>query len=183
MEWYYRITITYITQSGRHPDVGMNTCASSLTLAFETLGHVYHLSRGFDPTNAVGLMHDINRLVLDCLNDCGESESTFLPTTHCIDVDISQGFIQRARGSGRRGVRIGGHDYSRHFRMSVNEKNMNWDDNLDVDTLVENVENEPQMRNPPAPDASAWFPTWSDTPQSSWVTSIEKVGLPCQLTT
>ncbi|XP_042035205.1 serine/threonine-protein phosphatase 7 long form homolog [Salvia splendens] len=32
MEWYFKITITYITQRGRLPEVGMNTVASSSTL-------------------------------------------------------------------------------------------------------------------------------------------------------
>lgn len=32
MEWYHRITITYITQPGRLPDVGMNTGAPSSTI-------------------------------------------------------------------------------------------------------------------------------------------------------
>ena len=39
------------------------------------------------------------------------------------------------------------------------------------------------MQNPPAPDASSWFPTWSDAPQSSWVTPPDRVGLPWQPTT
>ena len=105
MEWYYRITITYITQSGRLPDERMNTGATTSTLCvsivfivvfsfylfmlltihvlFVTASDIdpcFHITLGFDPADAVELMHGINRVVLDCLNDCGEIERTVLPS-------------------------------------------------------------------------------------------------------
>ncbi|XP_042034343.1 uncharacterized protein LOC121780778 [Salvia splendens] len=66
----------------------------------ETLARVFQLSRGFDPEDAVGLLHEINNLVLNCLTDCGESERTVIPSTQRTDVDMSRGFIRRARGIG-----------------------------------------------------------------------------------
>ncbi|XP_042001968.1 serine/threonine-protein phosphatase 7 long form homolog isoform X3 [Salvia splendens] len=79
MEWYFKITITYITLPGRLPEVGMNTVASSSTLQSETLASVFQMSRGFDPKDAVGLLHEINNLVLNCLSDCGESHQLIRP--------------------------------------------------------------------------------------------------------
>ncbi|XP_042042139.1 serine/threonine-protein phosphatase 7 long form homolog [Salvia splendens] len=192
MEWYFKITIAYITQPGRLPEVGMNTVASSSTLQSETLARVFHLSRGFDPEDAVGLLHEINSLALNCLTDCGESERTVIPSTQRTDVDMSRGFIRRARGIGQRGIRTGGHGYSRHSRMSQDmpgssqaghEENVNSDDNIDLETFIDNFAAEPEMQNPPAPDPSSWFPTWSDAPQSSWVTPFDRVGIPWQPTT
>ncbi|XP_042043187.1 protein MAIN-LIKE 2-like [Salvia splendens] len=129
----------------------------------ETLARVFQLSRGFDPEDAVGLLHEINNLVLNCLTECGESERTVIPSTQRIDVDMSRGFIRRARGIGQRGVRTSGHGYSRHSRMSqdmpgssqaANEENINSDDNIDLDSLIDNFAAEPEMQNPPASDPS-----------------------------
>ncbi|XP_042038240.1 serine/threonine-protein phosphatase 7 long form homolog [Salvia splendens] len=173
MEWYFKITITYITQPGRLPEVGMNTVASASTVQVsiaETLARIVHMSRGFDPADAVGLLHEINNLALNCLTECGESERTVIPSTQRTDVDMSRGFIRRARGIGQRGIRTGGHGYSRHFRMSqdmpgssqaANEENINSDDNIDLDALIDNFAGEPEMQNPPASDPSSWVPTWS----------------------
>ncbi|XP_042059091.1 serine/threonine-protein phosphatase 7 long form homolog [Salvia splendens] len=96
MEWYFKITITYITLSGRLPEVGMNTVASSSTLQCETLARVFQLSRGFDPEDVVGLLHEINNLVLNCLTDCGESERTVIPSTQRTDVDMSPGVCPKS---------------------------------------------------------------------------------------
>ncbi|KAL1558596.1 hypothetical protein AAHA92_09043 [Salvia divinorum] len=107
-------------EPSRRPDVGMNTVASSSTTVFETLARAYHMTGGVADEDAPDRLQDIRKLILDCLVECGESERTISPPTQRSDVDMSQGFVQTDRRSGRKGVRTGGHGYSRHYKMSQN---------------------------------------------------------------
>ncbi|XP_041991613.1 uncharacterized protein LOC121742521 [Salvia splendens] len=115
MAWYNRITVTYMTRPGARATAGMNESAASMRLFVEAFQRVFHLTTEdeMDPR-----VRQIREIVRTTLEDTNNGDVMEYPASQHQDVVMpyQEEVVPRRRGA--RGVRTGGHGYTKQFRMS-----------------------------------------------------------------
>ncbi|XP_047952483.1 uncharacterized protein LOC125198077 [Salvia hispanica] len=114
MAWYNRITVSYLTQPGTQSTAGMNESASSMKVLVEMAQGIWHLTSEHDTDPR---LRQIREMVAEGLRATGNTDVMEYPTSQRRDVVMPTRPPTSIR-HGVPGVRVGGHRYTRQYRLS-----------------------------------------------------------------